>query len=251
MKRAIVYIIVTSYFIALIVILAHRKKVPTYQGLPASVWLSRVHIQQNSDALVALQKMGSGAIPTLRQGLASRDHGFRLKSVWVLGQIGQVARLADSELIRAIDVNDESIQVLAIQALMSNGNTSDLLGQKLLHIAQTNQTALGVVSANAIIQMEEQREASHLQPLTNEFECAIVLIKSAAPTVRLKGIQRLLSLSTKDAKFTNELEQLTKDDNVAIRGLAFKALHNTDRKKTENATTIPFVIPLKQTTNFL
>ena len=74
-----------------------------------------------SMAQVALQRMGRGAVPALRDGLTDPDAGTRRTVADALGFIGPDATDAVAALIASYDDQDEGVRGNAIQALTEIG----------------------------------------------------------------------------------------------------------------------------------
>lgn len=74
---------------------------------------------EESPGLDALRKIGKNAVPLLEEELKDARPNNRYKAAWALGQMGDVASIATSSLIRAMQDDNNSVRYYAIQSLMS------------------------------------------------------------------------------------------------------------------------------------
>ena len=72
MLKKILYPVIFVCVPAAILIVAAMHREPTYQGKPASVWVKRIRTDRDT-ALKALQQMGDGSLPALREMLNGKS----------------------------------------------------------------------------------------------------------------------------------------------------------------------------------
>lgn len=117
MKQGIYRIIIFLCVPVGILALAYVRRELLFEGKPAAVWFEQLQIDEHSSALNALQKLGKGAVPTLRKALHSQQFYYRRKAAWVLGRLGSPANEAIPDLIQALDDQDVIVVIYSLQSL--------------------------------------------------------------------------------------------------------------------------------------
>ncbi len=211
----------------LIVILSKRET--RYQGKSASVWLEQIQTlgetNVNGPQINALRSMGISSVTVVQNALKSPERYQRAKAAWVLGQLGSVASNAVPDLIVAVDDADLSTQNYAIAALAAIGTTSEDAATKLVAKLSSPNPAISFFAADLLEKIEYERQAKNLPPLSgDEYERAMSFVRAVLPPVRVKGVNRLTKLATKDERAAATLKSLANDANGSVRQAAMAFL---------------------------
>ncbi len=209
----------------LLLILVISKRGATHQGMSASVWFEQIktlgETNANSPEIIALRSMGTAALPVVQSTLKSSKRYERAKAAWVMGQLGPVASNAVPDLILAIDDADPSTQNYAIAALAAIGTTSEEVVPKLVAKLSSPNPAISYFAADLLDKIEQERKVKSLPPAAgDEYERAMLFVRAALPTIRVKGVTRLANLAPKDERAASALKSLSNDPNGSVRQTA-------------------------------
>ena len=209
----------------LLLIMVVIKRGATYQGNSASVWFDQIQTlgetNVNGPQIIALRSMGISAVPVVQNALKSSKRYERAKAAWVLGQLGSVASNAVPDLILALDDADPSTQNYAIAALAAISTTSEAAVPKLVAKLSSPNPAISYFAADLLDKIENERHAKSLPPVSgDEYERAMSFVRATLPTIRVKGVNRLAKLASKDERAAATLKSLANDTNGSVRQAA-------------------------------
>jgi HEAT repeat protein len=224
-KRILNAIIFWCVPVALLITIIIRKD-PTYQGKSTTVWVDEMRTNQVV-ALDALQHVGAGALPALKDGLKSSAVTERCRAALALGKLGAAAKDAVPDLIKTLDDGSPGVQCEAMRALMRIGVTNEDLAPKLMAKLANKET--GAYAATLLNSIGQERMAENLPPLPEAgYKYGMACLKSPTPSMRLNGAIQLASVAQTDKHAKTALQSLLNDKNGWVREEVSKLMTNSD-----------------------
>ena len=133
-------------------------------------------------------------------------------------KISAQAKAAESDLILAINDEETSVQIAAMQALTSIGTTDESLILKLVPRLGVNQPEVSFSAGALIDRIVQNRKAQNLSVgVSDEYALAMKFVEAPTPSVRVKGAYRLASLSPSDKRAGDSLKLILNDSNGWVR----------------------------------
>jgi len=209
----------------LITTMIHRD--PKYQGKPAAIWVEEIRTDQDA-ALNALQHMGKGALPALREMLNFPAPTERCRAAWVMGRLDPaVANAAVPDLISVLDDGNVVLQSEAMHSLSRIGITNVDLVPKLM--AKLTNDTTGAFAAELLNSIQKKRKSENLPSFQGDgYDYGMACLASPRSCLRLNGAIQLASVAQQDERAKIALQSLLKDKDVAVRAETMRLMTNPD-----------------------
>jgi len=187
-----------------------------YQGEPATIWAERIRTDRDA-ALNALQHLGKGALPALREMLKGPSRTESCRAAWALGRLGPAATNAVPDLIQVLgDGGNIGLQSEAMLSLSRIGITNKDIVPELM--AQLTNFYVCGFAATLLNSIERERKKENLPPFPEEgYDYGMACLKSPTPFIRLNGAIQLASVAQRDDRAKIALQTLLNDGDIAVR----------------------------------
>jgi len=224
MKKKILNVVIFLCVPAAILITAAVHREPMYQGKPAALWVLEIRTDRDK-ALNALQHMGKGALPALREMLQSNSPTEKCRAAWAMGRLGpDAAREAVPDLLLLLDDGNVVLQSEAMHSLSRIGITNQDIVPKLQAQLTGSNDAF---AAELLISIERARKAKNLPPISgDEFDYDMAFLKAPTLSVRFNGALKLAVLAQKDERAKAALKSLLNDEDIAVRAETARIMAN-------------------------
>jgi HEAT repeat protein len=210
-----------------ILITAAIRRDPMYQGEPATVWAEKIRTDRDT-ALNALQHLGKGALPALREMLNGPSRTESCRAAWAMGRLEPfVARETVPDLIQTLGTGNIVLQSEVMNSLSRIGITNEDIVPGLM--AQLTDNYICAFAATLLNSIERDRKAENLPPLPEAgYDYGMACLKSPTPFIRINGAIQLASVAQKDERAKAALESLLNDKDMVVRVQTARLMTNPD-----------------------
>jgi len=231
MLKKVLYPIIFLCVPVAILITAAMRREPTYQREPATVWVGRLRTSSKADrdtALKALQHMGEGSLPALREMLNGSSGTESMRAAWAMGRLGPASKNAVPDLLQAMrERGNTGLQIEAMNSLSHVGLTNEDIVPEVM--SQLTNSVLCGYAATLLNSMERERQIENLPPFPEAgYIYGMACLKSQSRGVRINGAIHLAKIAQKDERAKAALQSLLNDEDIAIRVQTANLMTNSD-----------------------
>ncbi|HEY5043672.1 MAG TPA: hypothetical protein VIK53_16995 [Verrucomicrobiae bacterium] len=209
---------------ALLITVVLRRD-PTYEGKTATVWTRGIRTNRDV-ALNALQHLGTGALPALREMLKGNSPTESCRAAWAMGRLGPTAaHAAVPDLIKSMGTGNIVLQTEVLHSLsrirIKNEDIVPILTNKL------SEDYISSYAAELLLSIEQARMVEHLPPIAcDELNYDMAFAKSPVVGVRICGAYKLSMLAQTNEHARAALKSLLNDKNIAVRAETGRLMAN-------------------------